>query len=146
MLVPEPSHSRTSSRLSGQNPEFGPLRVNPLMYPSRSGSRQSMRTDVEEPEGEEVSECEQDTLSETEDEPDPADVEATPTQDPKGKKAEVVIQHPTTRKQIAIPETREDREDREKREAHCPIDSMFTIYHFYKPNGPRIKLMSRGLY
>ena len=40
-----------------------------------------MRTDTEEPEGEELSEREQDPLSEAEDEPDPADTEATPTQD-----------------------------------------------------------------
>jgi len=84
MSAPETSHSRTSSRLSGQNPEFGPLRVNPPMYPSRSASRQSMRTDTEEPEREELSEREQDPLLEAEDEPDPADTEATPTQDPKG--------------------------------------------------------------
>jgi len=83
MSVPETSHSRTSSRLSGQNPEFGPLRVNLPMYPSRSASRQSMRTGTEESEGEELSEREQDPLSEAEDEPDPADAEATPTQDPK---------------------------------------------------------------
>jgi len=38
-----------------------------------------MRTDTEEPEGEEPSEREQNPLSETEDEPDPADIEATPT-------------------------------------------------------------------
>jgi len=63
MLAPEPSHSRISGRLLGQNPEFGPLRVNPPMYPSRSASRQSMRTDTEEPEGEEPSDCEQDPLS-----------------------------------------------------------------------------------
>ena len=63
MSALQPSHSRTSSRLSGQNPEFGPLRVNPPMYPSRSASRQSMRTDTEEPEGEEPSDCEQDPLS-----------------------------------------------------------------------------------
>jgi len=56
MSAPETFHSRTSSRLSGQNPEFGPLRVNPPMYPSRSAFRQSMRTDTEEPEGEELSE------------------------------------------------------------------------------------------
>jgi len=84
MSTPEMFHSRTSSRLSGQNPEFGPLRVNPLMYHSRSASRQSMRTDTEELEGEELSEREQDPLLEAEDEPDPADTEATPTQDPKG--------------------------------------------------------------
>jgi len=85
------SHSGTPSRLTGQNPEFGPLRVNPPIYPSRSASRQSMRTDTEEPEGEELSEREQDHLSESEDEPDPIDIEATPTQDPKGKRPEVVI-------------------------------------------------------
>jgi len=78
MSAPEASHSRTSSRFSSQNPEFGPLRVNPPMYPSRSASRQSMRTDTEELEGEELSQCEQDPLSEAEDEPDPADTEATP--------------------------------------------------------------------
>jgi len=50
-----------------------------------------MRVDLEEPEGEELSEQEQDPLSEAEDEPDPADIRATPTQDPKGKRPEVVI-------------------------------------------------------
>jgi len=50
-----------------------------------------MRIDTEEPEGEELSEHEQDPLSEAEDEPDPADTEATPTQDPKGKRPEVVV-------------------------------------------------------
>jgi len=134
MSAPHQSHSRTSIRLSGQNPEFGPLRVNPLMSASRTASRQSMRTDTEEPEGEELSEREQDPLSEAEDEPDPADVEATPTQDTKGKKPEVVIQHPTPMKPIAIPETREDREERL---AHALIDSMFSIYHFHKPDRPR---------
>jgi len=145
MSAPEPSHSRTSSRLSGQNPEFGPLRVNPPMYPFRSASRQSMRTETEEPEGEELSEREQDPLSEVEDEPDPADTEATPTQDPKGKRPEVVIQHPTPMKPIPIPETREDKEDREEREAHALIDSMFSIYHFHKPNGPRFEPTPQGL-
>ena len=61
------------------------------MYPSRSASRQSMRTDAEEQEREELSEYEQDPLSESEDDPDPADAEATPTQDPKGKRPEVEI-------------------------------------------------------
>ena len=61
------------------------------MYPSRSASSWSMRVDLEEPEGEELSEQEQDPLSEAEDEPDPADIRATPTQDPKGKRPEVVI-------------------------------------------------------
>jgi len=145
MSAPEPSHSRTSSRLSGQNPEFEPLKVNPPIYPSRSASRQSIRTDIEEPKGEELSEYEQDPLSEVEDEPDPADTEATPTQDPKGKKPEVVIQHPTPMKQIAIPETREDREEREEREAHAPIDSMFIIDHFLKPDGPRFEPTPKGL-
>jgi len=125
--APEPSHSRTSSRLSGQNPEFGPLRVNPPMYPSRSASRQSMRIDTEEPEGEELPEREQDSLSEAENDLDPADAEATSTQGPKGKRPEVVIQHPTPMKPIPIPETREDREERE---AHALIGSMFSIYHF----------------
>jgi len=141
----ETSRSRTSSRLSGQNPEFGPLRVNPPMYPSRFASRQSMRTDTEEPEGEELSEREQDPLSEVEDEPDPADTDATPTQDPKGKRPEVVIEHPTPINPIPIPETREDREDREEREAHALIDSMFSIYHFHKPNGPRFEPTPQGL-
>jgi len=39
-----------------------------------------MRPDTEELEGENLSEREQDPLSEAEDEQDPADVEATPTQ------------------------------------------------------------------
>jgi len=73
-----------------------------------------MRTDTEEPEREELSERKQDPLSEAEDELDPADTEATPTQDPKGKRLEVAIQHPTLMKPIAILETREDREDREE--------------------------------
>jgi len=68
MSAPEPSHSRTSSRLSSQYPEFGPLRVNPPKYPSRYDYGQSMRTDAEEPEGEELLEREQDPLSEEEDE------------------------------------------------------------------------------
>jgi len=107
-----------------------------------------MRTDTEEQEGEELSEREQDRLSEAEDEPDPADTVATPTQDPKGKRPEVVIQHPTPRKPIVLPESREDREDREdreEREAHALIDSMFSIYHFHKPNGPRFELTPQGL-
>jgi len=79
MSAPEPAHSKTSSRLSSQNPEFGPWRIIPPMYPSRSASKPSMRTDTEEPEGEELSEREQDPLSEAEDEPDPTDIEATPT-------------------------------------------------------------------
>jgi len=145
MSALEPSHSRTSSRRSGQNPEFEPLRVNPPMYPSISASRQSMRTDTEEPDREKLSEREQDPLSEAEDEPDPADTEATPTQDPKGKKPEVVIQHPTPMKPIVLPETREVREDREEREAHALIDSMFSIYYFHKPNGPRFKPTPQGL-
>jgi len=77
MSAPGTTHSRTSSRLLGQNPEFGPLRVNPPMYPSRSVSRQSMRTETEEPEAEELSEREQDHFSEAEDELDPPDTEAT---------------------------------------------------------------------
>jgi len=101
-----------------------------------------MRTDTEEPEGEELSEREQDSLSETEDEPDPADAEATPTQDPKGKRPEVVIQHPTLMKPIAILDTREEREERE---ALALIDSMFSIYYFYKPNGPRCEPTPQGL-
>jgi len=104
-----------------------------------------MRTDTEEPEGGELSEREQDPLSEAEDEPDPADTEATPTQDPKGKRPEVVIQHPTPMKPISILETREDREDREEREAHALIDSMFSIYHFHKPNVPRFEPTTQGL-
>jgi len=104
-----------------------------------------MRTDTEEPEGEELSEREQDPLSEAEDEPDPADAEATPTQDPKGKRPEVVIQHPTPMKLIVLPVTREDREDREEREAHALIDSMLSIYHFHKPNGPRFEPTPQGL-
>jgi len=145
MSAPEPSHYRTSSRLSGQNPEFGPLRVNPPMYPSRSASRQSMRTDTKEPEGEEVSKREQDPLSEAEDEPDHADTEVTPTQDPKGKRSEVVIQHSTPMKTFTMPETREDREDREEREAYALIDSMFFIYHYHKPDGPRFEPTPKGL-
>jgi len=66
-----------------------------------------MRTDTEEPEGEELSEHKQDPLSETEDEPDP---EATPTQDTKGKRPEVVIQYPTPMKSIVIPDAREERD------------------------------------
>jgi len=57
----------------------------------------------------------------------------------------VVIQHPTPMKPIAIPETREDREDREEQEAHALIDSMFSIYHFYKPDGPRFEPTPKGL-
>jgi len=144
MLAPQPSHSRTSSRHSGQNPEFGPLRVNPPIYPSRSASRQSMRTNTEEPEGEELSEREQDPLSEAEDEPDPTDIEATPTQNPNGKRREGVIQHPTPMKPIVIPKTRDDREDREEHEAHALIDSMFSIYHFPKPNAPRFEPTPTG--
>ena len=68
-----------------------------------------------------------------------------PTQDPKGKKPEVVIQHPTPLKPITIPESREDKEDREEREAHALIDSMFSIYHFHKPAGPRFEPTPKGL-
>jgi len=64
MSAPEPSQSRTSSRLSLQNPEFVTFGVNPFMYLSRSASRQSIRTYMEEPEREELAECEQDPLSE----------------------------------------------------------------------------------
>jgi len=101
-----------------------------------------MRTDTEEPEGEKLSEREQDHLSKAEDEPDPADTEATPTQDPKGKRSEVVIQHPTPMKPIAIPDTREEREEQE---ALALIDSMFSIYYFHKPNGPRFEPPPQGL-
>ena len=101
-----------------------------------------MRTDTEEPEGDEVSEREQDPHSKAVDEPDPADIEATPTQDQKGKKPKVVIQHSTPMKPIAILETREDREERE---AYALIDSMFNIYHFHKPDGPRFELTPQGL-
>jgi len=101
-----------------------------------------MRIDTEEPEEEELSEHEQDPLSGSEDEPDPADAEATPTQDPKGKRPEVVIQHPTLIKPIAILDTREEKEEQE---ALALIDSMFSIYHFHKPNGPRFKPTSQGL-
>jgi len=96
MSAPELCYSRTSSRLSGQNPEFGPLRINPPIYLSRSASTQSIRTDTEEPEAEELSERKQDPLSEAEDEPDPADMEATLMQDPKGKRPDVVIHHSTS--------------------------------------------------
>ena len=48
-------------------------------------------------------------------------------------------------KPIAIPETREDMEDREEREAHPLIDSMFTICHFHKPEGPRFEPTPKGL-
>jgi len=102
-----------------------------------------MRSDIEEPEGAELSERELDPLSE--DESDPADIEATPTQDPKGKRPEVVIQHPTPLKPITIPETREHREEREERNAHALIDSMFSIYHFHKPDRPRFEPTFRGL-
>jgi len=101
-----------------------------------------MRTDTEEPEGEELSEREQDPLSAAEDEPD---TEATPTQDSKGKRPEVVIKHPTPMKPIAISETREDREDREEQKAHALIDIMFSIYHFYKPDGPRFEPIPKRL-
>jgi len=101
-----------------------------------------MRTDTEEPEGEELSERKQNRLSEAEDEPDPADTEATPTQDSKGKRPEVVIQHPTPMKPIAILDTRDEREEQE---ALALIDSMFSIYHFHKPNGPRFEPTPQGL-
>jgi len=45
-------------------------------------------------------------------------------------------------KPIAIPETREEKEERE---AHTLIDSMFSIYHFHKPNGPRFEPTPQGL-
>jgi len=71
-----------------------------------------MRIDTEQPEGEELSECDHNPLSKAEEEPYPPDIEATLTQDLKGKRPEVVIQHPTPMKLIAILETREDRENR----------------------------------
>jgi len=98
-----------------------------------------MRTATEELEAEELSEREQDPLSEAEDEPDPADIEAAPTQDPKGKRPEVVIPYPTPMKPTTMPEPRENREDREEREAHALIDTMFTIYHYHKADGPRFE-------
>jgi len=45
-------------------------------------------------------------------------------------------------KPITIPESREEREERE---AHPLIDSMFSIYHFHKPNGPRFEPTPQGL-
>ena len=45
-------------------------------------------------------------------------------------------------KPIHIPETREDIEERE---AHALIDSMFSIYHFHKPDGPRFEPTPQGL-
>jgi len=39
-------------------------------------------------------------------------------------------------KLIAIPESREERKERE---AHALIDSVFTIYHLHKPDGPRFE-------
>jgi len=104
-----------------------------------------MRTDTEEPEEQELSEREQDPLSEAEDEPDPAVTEATPTQDPKVKRPEVVIPHPTPMKPFAIQETRKDRVDREERETHALIDSMFSIYHFHTSDGPRFEPTPQGL-
>jgi len=56
----------------------------------------------------------------------------------------VVIHHPTTMKPIVLPETREDREDREDQEAHALIDSMFSIYHFHKPDGRRFEPTPKG--
>jgi len=104
-----------------------------------------MSKDTEEPEGEELSEREQDPLPEVEDEPDPADTEATPTQDPKGKRPDMVIQYPTPMKPITMAETREDREDREEREAHALIDSMFSIHCYHKPDGTRFEPTPKGL-
>jgi len=48
-------------------------------------------------------------------------------------------------KPIAIPESREDREAREERESHALIDSMFSIYHFHKPDAPRFQPTFKGL-
>jgi len=85
MSVPGPSYTRISCRPSGQNPELGPLRVNPLRYPFRSASRISRRAETDDSKEEELSEQEQDPLSESEEEGDLADVEASPAHDPKGK-------------------------------------------------------------
>jgi len=104
-----------------------------------------MRRDTEEPEAEDLSEHKQDPLSKAEDEPDPVDIEATPTQDSKGKRPEVVIQHPTPMKPIVLPETREDKEEREEREAHALLNNIFSIYHFHKPNGPIFETTPQGL-
>jgi len=48
-------------------------------------------------------------------------------------------------KPIAIPETTKDRENRDKQEVHTLIDSIFTIYHFYKPDGPRFEATPKGI-
>jgi len=104
-----------------------------------------MRNDIEQPEGEELSEHEQDPLSETEDKPDPADIEATLIQDPKEKTSEMVIRYPTAMKPFTIPENGEDREDREEREAYAFIDNMFTIYPFYNTDVPRFETTSKDL-
>jgi len=48
-------------------------------------------------------------------------------------------------KPIAILETREDSEDRKVREAQGLIDSMFTIYHFHKPDEPEFEPTPKGL-
>ena len=74
--------------------------------------------------------------------PDPADIEATTTQDLKGIRPEVVIPHPTHMKPTAIPETSEEREEQQ---AHPLIASMFCIYHFHKPNGSRFEPTPQGL-
>jgi len=84
----------------------------------------------------------QDPLSKAEDEPDPRDTEATPTQNPKLKRPEVVIQHPTSMKPIVIPEPSEEKEERE---AHALIDSMFSIYHFHFPDGLGFEPTPKGL-
>jgi len=39
-------------------------------------------------------------------------------------------------KPVVIPETTEERD---KRKAHTFIDSIFSIYHFHKPDRPRFK-------
>jgi len=54
----------------------------------------------------------------------------------------VETQQPTPIKPITIPETSEEGEERE---AHALIESIFSIYHFHKPNGPRFEPTPQGL-
>jgi len=84
--------TRSSRRLSGQNPEMPPMVKQPSLHPSRTASRNTSRQQTREPSPDPDDQyLQEQAQQEYEEQDDPV----TPPQIQKGKAPEIQVIHPT---------------------------------------------------
>jgi len=141
------SDTRSSRRLSGQNPEMPPIVKQPSLHPSRTASRNTSRQPTREPSPDpDDQHLQEQVQQEYEEQDDPV----TPLQIQKGKAPEIQVIHPTPnhagpeQERVDDPPKRTPTDDDVKQMAEL-YHNLINLHRKWDPKAPMMDPSPEGL-